>query len=575
MSGPATVGLPPLLTPRRRRWLLALVANGLARALLAAAGVVLLRLALAGPDFGTVGLPLASLAAALAIGLLAAAALQWRETVDAEALAQHYIAHVRLRLFDRLATLSPTQAQRRSRGGVLMRFIGDVQALRGWVGHGIARGVVAATTLVTLWLLLLMTAPVLAAAAVAVGAMAALALWRLHGPLYGATARSRRRQAVVAAYMQDRIAGLAALQLAAQAPRERDRLRRLNQRLRHALQQRARWRGWHRAVAAAAGGALLVALALHGGARLDPQGLGGLLGSALIVLLMLPALRVLAQAAEAWVSARVALARVVDFLQDGQPQPAAGPDEATALPLPSPEVRSRRPTLVLAAPHWAGRVTGPSVDIHWGRRIALCGPAGAGKSALLQMIAGQQRPDEGAVFLDGVPLEALPPARLRRLVSLLSSDVPLLRGTLADNVHYQAWQPSTQALGDALALSGLQAMLPGLPAGLETPVRDGGLNLSHGQRRAVQLARALAARPALLLIDDPAASLPGNVEDRMNALLDGFAGTVIFATTDPALAVLADEIWTFDAGERLSAWPVQHRRRVRARAGQVDDPPPN
>lgn len=573
MSPSPIAGLPPLLTPRRRRWLLALVANGLARALLAAAGVVLLRLALAGPGFAAVDLPLAGLAAALAAGLLAAAALQWRETLDAEALAQHYIAHVRLRLFDRLATLSPTQAQRRSRGGVLMRFVGDVQALRGWVGHGIARGVVAATTLGALWLLLLMTAPVLAAAAVAVVALAALALWRLHGPLYGATARSRRRQAVVAAYMQDRIAGLAALQLAAQAPRERDRLRRLNQRLRHALQQRARWRGGHRAVAAGAGGALLVALALHGGARLDPQGLGGLLGSALIVLLMLPALRVLAQAAEAWVSARVALARVVDFLQDGQPQPE-GTDEEPALQLPSLEVRSRRPTLVLAAPHWAGRVTGPSVDIPWGRRIALCGPAGAGKTALLQMIAGQQRPDEGAVCLDGVPLEALPPARLRRLVSLLSPDVPLLRGTLADNVHYQAWQPSTQALEHALALSGLEAMLACLPAGLDTPVRDGGVNLSHGQRRAVQLARALAARPALLLIDDPAACLPGNVEDRMNALLDGFAGTVIFATTDPALAVLADEIWTFDAGERLSAWPVQHPRRVRTRAGQVDEPPP-
>lgn len=574
MSTAPTTGLPPLLTPRRRRRLLALVCNGLGRALLAAAGVVLLRLALAGPDFGTVELPLAGLASALAFGLLAAAALQWRETVDAEALAQHYIAHVRLRLFDRLATLSPTQAQHRSRGGVLMRFIGDVQALRGWVGHGIARGVVAATTLVTLWLLLLMTAPALAAAAVAIVALAALVLWRLHGPLHDATARSRRRQAVVAAYMQDRIAGLAALQLAAQAPRERDRLRRLNQRLRHALQQRAWWRGGHRAVAAAAGGALLVALAVHGGTRLDPQGLGGLLGSALIVLLMLPTLRVLAQAAEAWVAARVALARVLDFLQDGQAL-SEGQGKGVDLQLPPPEGRSRKPTLALTAPQWTGRVTGPSVDIPWGRRIALCGPAGAGKSALLQLIAGQQRPDEGAVFLDGVPLEALPPARLRRLVSLLSPDVPLLRGKLADNVNYQAWQPSTQALEHALALSGLQAMMPGLPAGLDTPVRDGGLNLSHGQRRAVQLARALAARPALLLIDDPAACLPGNVEDRMNALLDGFAGTVIFATSDPALAVLADEIWTFDAGERLSAWLVQHRRRVRTRAGQVDDPPPN
>jgi ABC-type multidrug transport system fused ATPase/permease subunit len=566
-----TVDLPPLLTPRRRRWLLALVANGLARALLVALGMVLLRVVLAQPDTGVVQWPVAVLAASLAGGLLAAALLHWRESLDAEALAQHYIAHVRLRLFDRLAQLTPAQAQRRSRGGVLLRFIGDVQALRGWVGRGIARGVVAATMLVTLWLLLLATAPALAAAVLGIVAIGAWAIWRLHGPLYQATALARRRQASVAAYMQDRIAGLATMQLAAQATRERQRLSRLNQRLRRAMQQRAQWRGWHRAVAAMVTGTLLVTLALHGGARLDSQGIGGLVGSALVVLLMLPALRGLAQAAQAWVAARVALARVAEFLQDDGPvAPADGAPQPPTMDTPS-----SRPTLVLAAPHWNGRVSCPSADVAWGRRIALCGPAGAGKTALLQLIAGQQQPDEGAIFLDELPLDAMPPARLRRLLGLLSPDAPLLRGTVGDNVRYQAWQPSPEALEHALALSGLQAMLPGLPAGLDTPVRDGGLNLSHGQRRAVQLARTLAARPAVLLIDDPGACLPGHVEDRLQVLLDGFAGTVLFATTDPSLAVLADEIWTFEGGHRASVRPVVHRQRAGVKAAPPDEQSPS
>ena len=97
-DGAVAVGLPPLLNARRRRWLLALLANGVGRALMAATGVVLLRWALSGPGGQ---LPLPGLLAALAGGVLVSAWLMRRETLDAEALAQHYIAHVRLRLFDR------------------------------------------------------------------------------------------------------------------------------------------------------------------------------------------------------------------------------------------------------------------------------------------------------------------------------------------------------------------------------------------------------------------------------------------------------------------------------------------
>jgi ATP-binding cassette subfamily B protein len=575
-SPPPEVGLPPLLQGRRRRWLLALMANGLARALLAAGGMVLLRLTLAGPD---AAFPASALVGALAAGLVAGAWLQHRESLDAESLAQHYIAHVRLRLFDRLATLTPTQAQRRSRGGVLMRFVGDVQALRGWVGRGIARGVVALTTLVLLWLLLLATAPLLAGVVLAVLGLGGLVLARLWGPLFDATARARQRQALVAAYMQDRIAGLAALQAAGQAGRERERLRRLNLRLRRALQQRADWRGRHRAVAALTGGGLLVALAMVGSvpvdtARLASQ-LGGILGTALVVVLMLPAVRTLAQAADAWVAARVARARVAEFLGAVDDHRLTVPNAHGAaqggdLPTdPGPQ-----PALVLDHPAWTGRVRGPAADIPHGRRVALCGASGAGKSSLLQLLGGQQRPDDGAVWLDGMRLHAMPASWLRQHVALLSPDLPLLRGSLLDNVCYQAHAPSRRALDAALTLSGLRQILDTLPQGLETRVRDGGLNLSHGLRRAVQLARCLAARPALLLIDDPGACLPGAVEDRLAALLDGFAGTVIFATHDPALAVMADEIWTFEAGVRTSAWPVHHSASPALRLHLAPQGPP-
>lgn len=542
--------LPPLLSARRRRWLLALMANGLARALLAAGALVGLRLAMAEPG---PALPLPVLIGAMVLGFAAAAWLMRRETLDAEALAQHYIAHVRLRLFDRLATFTPAQIQRRSRGGVLMRFVGDVQALRGWVGRGIARGIVAGAMLAMLWPMLAWLAPALAAVAAGVLGLGALALWRLRSPLFEAASRARRRQATVAAFMQDRIAGLSVLQAAGQAGPERERLSRLNRRLRRALQQRAGWRGWHRAVASLANGGLLVALAWHGSIRVDVAGLGSLLGGALVVLLMLPAVRTLARAAEAWVEADVARTRVAEFLNGGMSSAEA---EVRPFPGGAGGDLAAAPTLELRSPSWFGRVIGPDASIGFGRRIALCGGGGSGKSSLLLLLAGHQAPDAGEVLLHGLRLDALAASSRRRLVALLSPDMPLLRGTVAENVCYQAHSPSAQALDDALRLSGLQPLLADLPEGLDTRVRDGGLNLSHSLRRAVLLARCLAAQPALLLIDDPAACLPGDVEHRMRQLLGEFAGTVIFATQNPVLAALADEIWTFEDGRRVGSRPV-------------------
>jgi ATP-binding cassette, subfamily B, bacterial len=260
---------------------------------------------------------------------------------------------------------------------------------------------------------------------------------------------------------------------------------------------------------------------------------------------MLPAVRTLGQAAEAWVGARVARDRLVEFV--GQETPVRA----------HAEVAGSRPALELAAPHWHGRVAGPSARVPYGRRIAIVGPPDAGKSSMLQLLAGRQCPDSGSLRLGGADLHALAPGQLRRHLALLSPDLPLLRGTVADNVRYQARTPGALALARALTLSGLERLLPGLPDGLDTRVRDAGANLSHGQRRAVLLARCLAARPSVLLIDDPSACLPGQDEERLGQLLDEFHGTLIYATCDPALAALADEVWHFDDGRCCGGWAVR------------------
>jgi ABC-type transport system involved in cytochrome bd biosynthesis fused ATPase/permease subunit len=531
-----THGLPVVFSGHRRGWLLALVANGLVRGLLLAMLAVAARAGLAGT-----AVPSAVIAAgfaALAAGIAAAAWLRQRQTIDAEALAQHYIAHVRLRLFDRLASFTPEEGLQRSRGSVLMRFTGDVAALRAWIGRGWAGAIVGGFSAGLLMLLLAWMAPV---AALAAASLTALALWRLgrlRAGLLIATLQARRRQTAIAAFMQDRIAALPEVQAAGQARSERERLSRLQRRLRGALQARALWRGRHRAtVDVLAGSLMLLGIAwavwhLGGAATAIGAEAAPALGIGLLLGLLAAPLRELGRALEMRVTAEVAGDRVREFLAS----PGTPPKQAAAA-APAPRAR-----LVVDAPQWHGRVQGPQAVVRWGQRVAVLGGAGSGKSSMLWLLAGLRRPDRGRVLLNDVPVAELSgPARAR--VALLSPDMPLLRGSVEDNLRWRAPSGDAVSRERACSVSGFRVLAPALAADPAQRIADAGRNLSHGQRRALALARALAGNPDVLLIDEPASCLPGEARQALHQLLGEWEGTVIFATTDESLTAWADETW--------------------------------
>jgi ABC-type multidrug transport system fused ATPase/permease subunit len=233
--------LPPLWQGHRRAALVGLAASSLAQATL----VVVTAL------FGRALLDLEiSLTGAQALGVLVALLLtvaflrRW-QVVQAERLAQNYIAEVRLALFDTLATLTPLGRQKRSRGGVMLRFVGDAQALRAWVGFGLPALVSAVIAWAALVAGLALLDAELAAVALVVGSLAGLGmLWTLP-PLAQAVRQARLRQAYIAANVHDKLAALSVMQSAAQQGRERRRLQRQNERLADAMALRAAAQGRH------------------------------------------------------------------------------------------------------------------------------------------------------------------------------------------------------------------------------------------------------------------------------------------------------------------------------------------
>ncbi|MDH6132024.1 branched-chain amino acid transport system ATP-binding protein [Kitasatospora sp. MAA4] len=195
-----------------------------------------------------------------------------------------------------------------------------------------------------------------------------------------------------------------------------------------------------------------------------------------------------------------------------------------------------------------------------GERHAVIGPNGAGKSTLLALIAGTVRPSTGRVLLDGRNLGATGPARRARAGIARTFQQPAVAASLTalDNVALAAWpradlrgfwRPSRYRALRAGALDWLDrvgaADLADRPAG----------QLSHGQRRLVELAAALAGRPRLLLLDEPAAGLTDTESARLIAVLAGLPAEVAVVLVEHDLAfvgALAGRITVLHEGRVLA-----------------------
>ncbi|WP_051723616.1 ABC transporter ATP-binding protein [Micromonospora chokoriensis] len=140
-----------------------------------------------------------------------------------------------------------------------------------------------------------------------------------------------------------------------------------------------------------------------------------------------------------------------------------------------------------------------------GERVALVGASGAGKSTLAGIIAGIIAPTHGAVTLRGVPLAQLDEHRLRREIALISQEVHVFAGPLADDLRLANPDATDAEIGAALDLVGATEWVRTLPDGLATAVGEGGRQLTSAQAQQLALARLVLADPAVAVLDEATA----------------------------------------------------------------------
>ncbi|NWG74882.1 MAG: ABC transporter ATP-binding protein, partial [Rubrivivax sp.] len=506
-----------------------LVALGLAQAMLAALaalGVRWLFDAQALAAFGTAELTAAIGATGVAVALLQVMLLTAIGR-DAEALGQQYVAAVRLALLAHLFALAPRDHQRLRRGHLMARLSGDLGALSRWVGRCLAPLVAGCGVLLLACVVLLRVSPVLATVYVAGGVLAVAAGWAVSARLELALRHERRQRWALMGHVGEKIAEAAVVQAHGQGARELRRLASRQTRLLEATVQRARWAALLRSLPVGTA-TLLLGLTAAWGAWQVGAGhwtMGTLAGLLTLLGLALAPLRDMALALGGWRAWRVSCEKLGSFLR----QPAMRRSGRTET-LRAPDGR-----LELHAVTVPGALARVSFDVAPGTSVALHGPSCSGKSVLLAVCAGLVEPSEGDVTLDGQSLAECSLESLAARVALLSTDLPLLRGTIASNLRYRCRSATPAQMQEALARVGLRDAVAAMPMGLNTAVREGGRNLPTTIRHRLCLARALMNAPALLLIDDFDALLFGDDDGDapLRRLLAEGRHTVVLVTHDP------------------------------------------
>ncbi len=215
-------------------------------------------------------------------------------------------------------------------------------------------------------------------------------------------------------------------------------------------------------------------------------------------------------------------------------------------------------------------------DVAAGERVAILGRIGSGKTTILRLLAGLHKPDNGIVMVDNADVRQIQPDDLRRNLSIVFQNPVLFSGSIRENLLMGAPDASDADLLDAAKAAGADSFIGALPGGFDFPLSEGGRQLSSGMRQALAVARALIAKPSILLLDEPTASLDAASEQAMVRSLDEATRgiTTVFVTHRGAMLQMADRVLLVEGGRVVMDGPRDEVLQKLQQQAQAQTPAP-
>ena len=527
------------------------------------AGVFLERLT---PEaIGPLLIGLALLAVGRAVGL-------WLTEVLAQRAANKLKGRLRGDLTGRLFLLGPARLEDRRTGELSSVMTDGLDAIDPWLTSYQPARAMAVLVPILVLVVVLVVDPLSALVLVVTGPVLLLLLAIIGGRTRLLSERRFAELRWLSGFFLELLRGLPTLRMFGRSTEQVDNLRTINTRFSETTMDVLR-SAFQTGLVLDWGGAVAMALvAVQVSLRLMADAIP--FDRALAVLIVTPEfflpLRQLAARYHAGSAGRAAAAGILALLDE--PSPARTPVVApTAMRTP---VRPDRPADIRfdgVTVRFPGRARAAledvTLEIAAGRRTAIVGATGAGKTTIARLLLRFVDPDAGSILVGGTPLVDLDPEAWRARVAWVPQAPHLFHGTVADNLRLARPGATSAELAAALKAAQAAAFVSDLPDGPDTPIGEGGIRLSGGERQRLAIARALLRDAPLLVLDEPTAHLDRDSEAAVAATIERLAGprTVLVITHRLTLAETADRVAVLDGG-RLVELGTADELRARGEA---------
>jgi ABC-type multidrug transport system fused ATPase/permease subunit len=520
--------LAGFLRPYRGRVLLMLLA------LTVATGAALLPPYLAGLaiDDGIRDGDTGALTVILAV-FVAAALLNWVATYAQTYLinwvGQRALQDLRVDLFEHLQRLSIGFYSRRKTGVLISRLTNDVQALDQLVTEGISTLFSASLTLAGTAVILVVLDPGLALVTFLTFPVLLVASVAFRIASSGAYRATREKIAIVTAYLQETLSGVRVVRAFGQEPRHRSRFATLNDEHRDANMKTVYLNAAYFPSVELLSAVATAAILVYGGNQvLDDALTIGVLASFIFYLQsFFDPIQSLSQLYTTYQAGMAALDKIFELL-DEEPDLTDRP-AATELPPVRGEIEFDDVTFSYDGEDPA--LDQLALHVPPGQTVALVGATGAGKSTLAKLVARFYDPDHGRVLVDGHDLRDVTERSLRSQLGIVPQEGFLFSGTIRDNIAFGRSDADDDVVREAARAVGAQEFIERLPDGYDTEVGERGGHLSAGQRQLVAFARAAAADPRILILDEATSNVDvrteAQIERGLRRLLAGRTAIVI------------------------------------------------